>query len=84
MTTLSPDERASELGWIARLVFAAGLLLAVCGATIWGFVASDHGCMAYARNACAWHRVEHVQPDARYGTIALGEDLVFRAAPPMP
>jgi hypothetical protein len=31
MITLSPDERAAELKWIARLVFAAGLVMGLCG-----------------------------------------------------
>ena len=31
MTTLSPEERAAELQWIARLVFAAGLVMGLCG-----------------------------------------------------
>jgi EamA domain-containing membrane protein RarD len=31
MTTLSPEERAAELKWIARLVFAAGLAMGVWG-----------------------------------------------------
>ena len=28
---LSPEERAAELQWIARLVFAAGLVVGLCG-----------------------------------------------------
>lgn len=31
MTTLSPEERADELRWIGRLVFAAGCVLCLCG-----------------------------------------------------
>ncbi len=31
MTTLSPEERAAELQWIARLAFAAGLVMGLCG-----------------------------------------------------
>ncbi len=31
MTTLSPEERAAELQWIARLVFAAGLVMGLFG-----------------------------------------------------
>lgn len=31
MTTLSPEERADELRWIARLVFGVGFVLCVCG-----------------------------------------------------
>ena len=27
---LSPDERAAELQWIARLVFTAGLVMGLC------------------------------------------------------
>jgi len=36
---LSPDERADELQWIARLVIAAGLILCVCGREDLGLVA---------------------------------------------
>ena len=39
MTTLSPDERAVELKWIARLVFAAGLVMGLCGRDDLGLVA---------------------------------------------
>lgn len=39
MTTLSPDERAVEMQWITRLVFAAGLILCVCGRDDLGVVA---------------------------------------------
>ena len=31
MTTLSPEERAAELQWIGRLVFAAACILCICG-----------------------------------------------------
>ncbi len=36
---LSPEERADELQWIARLVFAAGFVLCLCGRDDLGFVA---------------------------------------------
>ena len=36
---LSPDERAVELQWIARLVIAAGLILCVCGRDDLGLIA---------------------------------------------
>lgn len=36
---LSPDERAAELQWIARLVFAAGLVMVLCGRDDFGLVA---------------------------------------------
>ncbi len=36
---LSPDERADELQWIARLVFAAGLVVGLCGRDDLGLVA---------------------------------------------
>ena len=39
MTTLSPDERADELRWIVRLVFAAGLVMGLCGREDLGLVA---------------------------------------------
>ena len=39
MTTLSPEERAAELQWIARLVFAAGLGMGVWGREDLAFVA---------------------------------------------
>ena len=39
MTTLSAEERAAELKWIARLVFAAGLVMGLCGRDDLGFVA---------------------------------------------
>ena len=39
MTTLSPEERAAELQWIARLVFAAGLVLGLCGREDFALVA---------------------------------------------
>jgi len=36
---LSPEERAAELQWIARLVFAAGLILCASGRDDLGVVA---------------------------------------------
>ena len=36
---LSPDERAVELQWIARLVFAAGLVMGLCEREDLGLVA---------------------------------------------
>lgn len=39
MTTLSPQERTDELKWIVRLVFAAGLVMGLCGRDDLGFVA---------------------------------------------
>ena len=36
---LSPEERADELQWIARLVFAAGLVMGLCGREDLGLVA---------------------------------------------
>lgn len=39
MTQLSPDERAAELQWIARFVFAAGLVMVLCGRDDLGLVA---------------------------------------------
>ena len=39
MTILSPEERADELQWIARLVFAAGLVMGLCGRDDLGFLA---------------------------------------------
>ncbi len=36
---LSPEERAAELQWIARLVFAAGLIVCASGRDDLGFVA---------------------------------------------
>lgn len=39
MTTLSPEERAAELQWIARLVFAAGLVTGLCWREDLGLVA---------------------------------------------
>jgi hypothetical protein len=39
MTMLSPEERAAELQWIARIVFAAGLVMGLCGREDLGLVA---------------------------------------------
>ena len=36
---LSPQERAAELQWIGRLVFAAGLVVGLCGREDLGLVA---------------------------------------------
>jgi hypothetical protein len=47
MTALSPDERAAELQWIVRLVFAAGL--ALC---LWG--RDDLGLVAFAMAFFVW------------------------------
>ena len=37
--TLSPEERAAELQWIARLAFGVGCVLCVCGRDDLGLLA---------------------------------------------
>ncbi len=47
MTTLSPDERAAELKWIARFVFGVGLVMG-----LWG--REDLGLAAFVVASVVW------------------------------